>query len=48
MCALVGGDISWNMALECSARPKLTRGEEGGGDAEKVVVAAVHVKVEPG
>lgn len=46
MCALVGGDISWNMALECSARPKLTGGG-GRGGAEKVVVAAVHVKVEP-
>lgn len=44
MC-LVGGDVSWNMALECSALPKLTRGEEAG---EKVVVAATCVKVEPG
>lgn len=49
MCALVGGDISWNMALECSALPKLTGGEEAeGGAGEKVVVAAACVKVEPG
>lgn len=32
MYALVGGDVSWNMALECSALPKLTGGEEAEGE----------------
>lgn len=49
----MGGDVSWNMALECRALPKLTGGEEVGRGrgrtrTEKVVVAAPGVKVECG